>query len=479
VTISATPLPRIQFVAPTSSGDEGDGLLAMEVSIVPMPTADVVIRYGLSGTASFVGGPTGHPADHDLIDQTQITFPAGTTTDSIDAMIAPDPFDEFDEDAIVTLNGISGVIVEGNIARTHHIMDDDAEPTVTFELQSSSTVEPNGVAAIVVSLSEQSGKPITVDFTVAGAGASPAEPTDFGANTLPLLFAPHAGPQVITVNVIDDAIDEDPETVDATLTNATNAVLPGPLLRTHVLTIDDEDPSPKLVFALPGGSPLEWIGTHDATVSLSVPSPERTVQFEISLKAGGTAGPGDFLVSLGPYTIAPGSPSTVVPVAITNDIVDEEDETFGLTLVNLVAADPGSQINHDAIIIDDDPILVSFDPIEGDTMALEGDSGNSFVNYRVLASAPPPQAINVTYTVAGTATCGSGGGTDCSVPASPITIVAGTSSRNLVVTIRGDTTVELDEDIVITLTGASGAGSTLDLGGELIRTHTIQNDDVP
>jgi hypothetical protein len=476
VTISAEPLPRIHFTQPESTDGEAIGTVTMMLEMTAMSATDVQVEYALTGTASWPLQPTGYPADHDLMNPTTITIPAGSLTYPIVAAITPDVFDEFDETAIVTINGIAGVIAEGVVTRTHNIIDDDLEPVVGFSMQSGSADEP-GPATVTVTLSEQSGKPITVDFTQVGVTA---EPSDFTPNTLPVLFAPHAAPQTIVFTINDDSIDEDDETVDTTLTNAMNASLPAVALRTHTTAIVDEDPSPSLDFALSSGQTTETgAPTYLVTVTVTPPSPERVVGFNLGVAGTSTAAmPADFSFT-GPFTVPLNTPSIDVPIAIVNDTADESDEVFTLTFKDLVAVVPGTVISHACSIIDDDPILIAFDPAESDTSEPEGGVGTTTMrSYRIIASAAPPAPVTITIdSDNGTATCGNSPAECTVMPAMMTTIPAGMTARTVQVIVRGDTAVEADETVIVTLTGASGGGAVLDALGTLTRTHTITNDD--
>jgi len=103
----------------------------------------------------------------------------------------------------------------------------------------------------------------------------------------------------------------------------------------HTATINDDD-SAVVNFAPAAVSQTEAISPMAFTVTLSNP-----VQSGVTLSVNsalGTAGAADFTAISG--TVSFGASSTTaqaVNVIINNDLLDENDETFGLTLSGLTA----------------------------------------------------------------------------------------------------------------------------------------------
>jgi hypothetical protein len=87
----------------------------------------------------------------------------------------------------------------------------------------------------------------------------------------------------------------------------------------------------------------------------------------------------------------------------------------------------------------------------------------------VTLSESVAETVTVSYAVTGgTAT---GGGTDYTIAASPLTFLAGQTSRPIQLTINDDGAPEEDETIEVTLTGVTGGG--VSLGGLTQHTYTI------
>ena len=136
--------------------------------------------------------------------------------------------------------------------------------------------------------------------------------------------------QKVSVSITDDTVDEADETFTLTLTTATNAFLPA--VKTATGTIDDDDDP---LVGTGAASAGEGAGTLDFEVTLDA-SPAEAVTVEYTV-GGGTATAGtDYTV---PYSGTEGSLSwdagdsgddltQKVSVSITDDTVDEADETF-------------------------------------------------------------------------------------------------------------------------------------------------------
>src|SRR5205823_9163583 len=97
--------------------------------------------------------------------------------------------------------------------------------------------------SLPVSLSAASGKTVTVAYSVTGGTAS-AGGVDYTLASGTLTFAPGVTSQNISLTVVNDALDEDDETIQMALSSPTNATLGA--INTHTYTILDNDPVPSL-----------------------------------------------------------------------------------------------------------------------------------------------------------------------------------------------------------------------------------------
>jgi Ca2+-binding RTX toxin-like protein len=186
----------------------------------------------------------------------------------------------------------------------------------------------------------------------------------------------------------------------------------------------------------------------------------------------GTATGEDYLGASGVLTFTAGGPSQyTIEVQIVGDSIVEENETFVLTLSNLVntvgITTIGESTGVITIIDDDFPTLSINDP-----RVTEGDSGSTILTYTVTANQAPLSPITFDIATAdGTATAGSD-----YVARSLLgqTIPAGTTTYTFDVVVNGDTDVETSETVLVNLSNVSHASVAKAQG-----IGTIVRDDSP
>ncbi|MDQ1479487.1 MAG: large repetitive protein, partial [Actinomycetota bacterium] len=187
--------------------------------------------------------------------------------------------------------------------------------------------------------------------------------------------------------------------------------------------------------------------------------------------AGATAGSDYTAVPLTTLTWTSTDALTkIVPATITGDVIKEGNEAFVLNLsapTNAALADPSGQ----ATIIDEEGRL--FASIK-DASVSEGNSGTKNLTFTVTLSAAPAAGQSATVDVAttdGTATAGSD--YTAVAPTTTLTFSAGQSTKTVNVPIKGDTTVEPNETLMLTLSAPSANTIVADSGG----LGAIVNDD--
>jgi PKD repeat protein len=194
------------------------------------------------------------------------------------------------------------------------------------------------------------------------------------------------------------------------------------------------------------------------------------VKYNIATSNGTAVSGSDYTAkSLSGVTITAGVLSKNFTVSIKGDTVSEPDETFNVTLSNVTGATvaDGQAVGT---IQNDDGATGSATLSIGDISATEGNSGTKQFVFTVSLS--QAAATDVSYNIAtsgGTATAGS------DYVASSLAgqvIPAGQTSKTFSVTVNGDTVVETNERIRVSVTGVTGATLLDGLG-----IGTITNDD--
>jgi uncharacterized delta-60 repeat protein len=221
----------------------------------------------------------------------------------------------------------------------------------------------------------------------------------------------------------------------------------------------------------------ENAGTINVTVSrVGGSSGPATVQF--SGAPGGTATGGascssgvDYITPSGTLSWGDGqSNNQSIVLTICNDNVFEGIETLNLQLTNATGATLGTQTTATFTINEDDsqPGISISDPIQ-----VEGNSGTSDFTFTVSLTNATTQTVTVNYATAnGTATTADND--YVAVPSTLLTFTPLQTSRNITVTVNGDTKIEPNETFVVNLSNPTGASLVKGVG-----TATIQNDDSP
>ena len=169
----------------------------------PSATTATVAYATSSGTAT--------ASDDYVADSGTLTFEPGVITKTITIDIQDDADDENDETMLVSLSDASNVSVGTPDTAIVTIHDDDGAPEVRFRQSEYSLSEDGGQATMEVFLSRALGTPITVNYATKDGTATEAE--DYVAANGTLVFAPGETSKFLSIVVIDDAIDEENETI--------------------------------------------------------------------------------------------------------------------------------------------------------------------------------------------------------------------------------------------------------------------------
>ncbi len=455
--LSALALPAISVTDVTVvEGNTGTTSADFILSLSEPSTLTVTAVWG-------VGFGTASTNDYEQRGETTV-FSPGETTKVISIIVNGDLTDEPDETFIFQL--YAGRQVNATIADTNGlgtILDDDNPPSISIgNAQVAEGSEGEAVAVFTVSLSAPSGWTVTADFATADgtaqAGGDPGT-GDYDATGGTLTFAPGLTSQEVTVRVNRDVDAEPAETFFFELSN------PG-----HVTIADGQglgtitdDPVPSISA---GDVIVSEAGPLVFPVALSKAS-TKTVKVNFSM-ADGTTGVGgvDFSTQSGTLSFSPGQTSKTVSVALYQDEMDEEDETFYLNLANPINAtllDPQAQ---GTILDDDAPPTFNF----GNPTVTEGSSGTLNLSIAVHLSKEIGRTLSVDYATADGTALAPG---DYQAASGTLVVPAGVTSRqSITVAVKGDLTYEQDETFTVTL---SNPVNVVPLA--TTSTVTIKNDD--
>jgi hypothetical protein len=389
-----------------------------------------------------------------------LSFAPGVLTKTISVPVIGDALNEVNESFTVNLSGlVAATASRGNA--TGSITDDDPVPSLSIDNVvvtegHSGTVD----ARFTVRLSAPSGRQVTVNF--ASANGTAVAPSDYGARSGSLSFAPGEVTKQVVIVVNGDTIDEPTESYSVALSSATNATISDP---TGVGTIVDDDGAPTLsvndVTVTEGNS-----GGVNAnfTVTLSAASGQ-PVGVSWSTEDGSAIAGQDYETATGDLVFNPGTTTRTFAVRVTSDIVDELNESFVVRLSAPSNAEIGDGEGAGTITDDDAPPTLSV----SDVTVGEVNTGTTDAVFTVSLARASSLPISVGYSTAdGSATAPA----DYAAASGPLSFEPGSTTKTVTVLVAGDTLNEAGETFTLNLVGPSNA-TILDGSG----TATITNDD--
>ena len=327
-----------------------------------MSTVTATLAHPLSAATTIIVRPVA--GAYTVAADSTITIAAGSTANASDTVVitaVDNTQDAPNRDVTVTVVADNAQAVFLSTVIT--ITDDDAPPRLS--ISSPSAVEGTALT-FTVRLHAASGKEVTVAYADAGTGTATSG-TDYTALTAgTLTFAAGTTSQTIAVSVSDDSDDEPNETVEVTLSNAVNATFDGGATSlTGTGTIIDDDGMP----ALSIGSPSVIEGATGATLTFQVYlRPAHTAQVTVGYADAGTgtatSGTDYTALTAGTLTFAMGDTIQTIPVSVTDDSNDEQNETVIVTLSSATNATI-STAQGTGTIIDDETSSANLD-VDGD-----------------------------------------------------------------------------------------------------------------
>ena len=448
--------------------DEGGGSRDYKLKLASQPTAAVTVNIA-SDNPDVTVSPT------------SLTFnPSGSNRWSSEQKVkvsAAQDSDAVNDEAILTFTTSGGDYGGANALsyeRSISVKDDDPRtttvvpqlprisleggPAVTEGSPASFTVNADPAPTSSLTVSVEVFEPPGLDFVAASQERVRTVVLNAGATST-----------TFTVPTVNDGADEDDGYVQAFVNDGTGYTAgQGSAVR----VLDNDDPIPGAFFRSTSSDAVEHGGTHNVQVELNYPAPSGGLTLRYSVSGTATAGSGnDFTIqNSGTVSIPERSPNATIAIAINDDSLQENAETVILTLIGGSGYTVDSPSVHTLNIEDNDSTSASFSTAS--SSATEGDGTRTVtVNLNQAASTG---GLTIGYTIAGTATAGSGN--DFTIASSgSLSIAQGSSSAEIAVAINDDSAEEAAETVILTLTG--GTGYTL--GSPTTHTLTIAENDRP
>jgi hypothetical protein len=457
-------------LAEVSEGDSGTTDATLTVSLGAPAERDVVVNFGTADGTAVAGAPSN---DYVALNGT-VTIPAGNTSADFTVEVRGDLLFEDNEEFTVNLLPSAGVALVGNTSATVRILNDDQlSLSISDDLGNAEgdLGDPPGIATFNLTLNGVTTSTVTVDWTTTNGTALAGADYEAGSGTV--TFPPGITSRVITVTITPDNIDEmTTENFFVDLSNLTGgAVFAGGDSRGRATIADDDNSiatiSPAAVSVTEGNAGTTPV---NFTIALAAPA-ERPVIVRYRTVVGSADG-SDYVAVDSTARFEPGITTQMITVNVNGDLQVERDEQFSVELVSQGGVDLGAPSSATVTILNDDMIDITLAP--SDTSITEGNSGERLINLTVSISKLPYEPLTIAV-----ASSGATLGADYTIAPTQLTFMPGDPqfSRTITVAVQGDTLIEGNETVTVSLTssGNDWATNCLSCSAQV----TIVNDDYP
>jgi hypothetical protein len=440
----------------------------------------------LTGTSSATWTVTGNGADPATADDfAGGVFPTGTVnfaatenTQVITVNVSGDTAFEPNQGFTVTLSAsVDATITTATANGT--IQNDDALPTLAITATDADKAEGNAgdtPFTFTVSRSGDLTGASSATYTVTGSGSNAA---DFQGGTLPIgtvTFAANETTQVITINVLGDAIVEPNEGFTVTLSAAMGATITTAAANG---VIQNDDSFPTLAIAATdankpegnaGNTPFTFTVTRTGNLAGA-----STVSWIVTGSGAIQANAGDFAggpLPSGILNFSTGVAIQVITINVSGDMTVESNEGFTVTLFNSVDATITTATAVGNIQNDDSFPIISI--AVNSANKPEGNGGNTPFTFTVSRTGNLSLVSSIDWAVSGSGTNPANNAdiNGNNLPSGTLNFIANDNEEGITIQVIGDLNIEPDETFIITLSNPTNA--TIGTG---TATGTIQNDD--
>ncbi len=451
VTISDDDVSTVGFTAGTTAAAETNGTVTFTVVRSGATNTTVTLDFTTTNATALAG------SDYTATNGT-FTFSPGETTNTLTIEIADNATQESPETFQVRLSNVlnSSLAIGTNIVT---ITDDDIS-MVSYTTNSIVVEENTNTVTLTVVRSGATNTTVSVNFTNLPSPTSTATAgSDFMATNGLLTFAPGVTTNTFTVTVIDDAAAENREFIAYRLQTPSNTSLGTSNL---VITINTND-SAILSWSAASTTIAEDGGTLTLTVNRSGTTFNAVTVDFTSTNVTAVDG-SDYTGTNGTLSFAAGETSKTITVDLTEDDLQEGNETFRLVLSGPVDATIGTGTNT-VTITDNDGSTIAFT-----TNAVTLAETNVSVTLTVVRSGATNTAVSVNFT---TTNVTASAGSDYTTTNGTFSFAPGETTNTLTIELADDLLYEGNESFRVILSGISN--SSLGTG---TNTVTITDDDV-
>lgn len=412
-------------------------------------------------TASVTSTGTASSLDYNLGSNT-VTFNTGEQTKTLSYEVIDDNIAEGTETIIATLSAVTGPVAIGTPNSATRLITDNDTATISVDSSPLDGSEPLDTdTSFTIRTDTESSNDISVSFTLGGTAT---EGSDYANVTKSVTIAAGSFTEDVQIDVLNDALAEDNETVILSLSNITagSAVIGSD--NSATLSIEDNDTVNVFLGATTDTD--EDNGSANGSFAISAGAAAQA-DIVIAYSLGGTADNNtDYAGLSGEFTLPRGSTNSSLVIDAVDDALVEGDETVELTLVSIVSG-PGNITGspRTLTIADNDNATISISAVN------DGAEPSTPGTFLVSANSDAHAGIDISYTISGTVTAG-----DYSDAGSgSVTIPGGSDNTTFDITIINDSIIEDNETLTVTLTAVTSGDATI--GSNDNASITVTSDD--
>ena len=423
-----------------------------------------------------------------------VTIPAGSTSIQVRTAIIDDPFADSGETYTLTVARVSGTTANSGDTGTGTILDEGVPDSTLVSITGPGTVSEGNSATYDIAIDNVPLTDVTVTFNYSGTASSGTDYSGVASVTIP------AGSTTATVTIptIDDSLGEPLEN----FTIAIGTVSGGSLEDLQIDPTDFEVTTDIIDDDVPAISVTNVVVREgfdlfaEFTVELSNPTFEN---IDFTLTATGVSATGNSIdygnltvddlevfdgtnyVPASSASFAAGVTTIQLRTPITDDVFDEDPETFTVTASVTTGTTSNSSATGTGTILDDntdrETVRVS---IFGPPSVVESDTTT---DYTIVLHDPGGTPVNaaedVTITLAYTGVAADG--SDFTSVAT-VFIPEGDSTGTFTLPTVDDAMYEENEDIIITINSVAGGGFediAVEPTADSVTTLIIDDADIP
>ncbi len=529
--------PTIEFDTDVSksipSGEEATNRPDFTVKTSHRSILPAIVNVAVTNPSTFLNG------DDYTLNDAVVTVPAGETSVLIDLRIENDSRYEEAENFTITLSdaGNAHTTIGTALNHVYTINESDDKPTLSFaSATTNDKSEEDATFELTVSLSTISGINSTVDYAITGTADHSGENADYTDATGSGGTLSWSGntdkDKKITLNFVDDKIDELKETIVITLSNITGGAQTGGTM-VHTINLGDSDSPPPVGLDIAGDAstnaitqeegaifipkivvkdgystdiPINIIWSIDEGATTAIIDGQDNEDFQIADKNGTVLSDYSGLSEADRTIVLPANTQSMnlLQISTPADGLWEQQEQLVFRIATPTSASGydagGSLINVDGSIDNGQNVKTvtinnaasESQPKASITASNSGNEAETNTTFTITLSANGSGAskaglpIYVTYALGANSNNAAeeGASEDFVLPADGrlIQIPAYASSVTKTITLKDDAKYEYDEDIVIDLTlygGSSDSAAVIDSDNNTYTYTIIETDDPP